>query len=202
MNWNELIALLTVTTITIVTPGPDFLVVVRNTISGDRFSGIKTAFGVSTAIWVHIAYSVLVMKFATSHSDSLMNLLKYSGACYLFYLGINAIRSSPSANVVEGNSDARKMGYWLQGFLNNLLNPKATLFFLSVFSQFLPPSSKLLVQLGSGLLVTIICLSWFSLVPFLLTTPKMKPLLAKVMNPIEKISGFLFVGYAIKTILS
>ena len=202
MSWNELIALITITTITIVVPGPDFLVVVRNTISGDRLSGIRTAFGVSSAIWIHIAYSILTVKFATSYSEILMSLLKYAGAGYLIFLGVSAIRSNSSLNIEDIPPAHRSNKYWLQGFLNNLLNPKATLFFLSIFSQLLKPDSDLIVQLGSGLVITAICLSWFSLVPFLLTTEKCKPYLDRFINPIEKLAGILFICYGLKTIIT
>ena len=202
MNWSDFIALISITTVTIVTPGPDFLVVVRNTISRKRIGGIKTAFGVSTAIWIHIAYSILVVKLATSHSSLLMGLLKYMGACYLLYLGIGAIRSSSSGSNELERPNMSKTGYWKQGFLNNLLNPKATLFFLSVFSQLLDPNSEVLILLGCGLLITIICLGWFSLIPILLTTPKTEPLLTRLMAPFERIAGWIFIMYSLKVILT
>ncbi|MGF1726155.1 LysE family translocator [Photobacterium nomapromontoriensis] len=199
MNWSELYTLIAITMVTIVTPGPDFLIVVKNTLSGSRVAGIQTAFGISTAIWVHIAYSMLIVNLATTQSAILMDILRYCGAAYLFYLGIKAITSTPMPNNVQTvNTVGAK--YWRQGFLNNVLNPKATLFFLSVFSQVIAPNISFSQQLWYGVVITAICLTWFCLVPILLTIEKVKPLLDKIMYPFEKIAGILFISYALKSI--
>ncbi|CAH0529733.1 LysE family translocator [Vibrio hippocampi] len=199
MNLTELFSLLTITTITIITPGPDFLIVSRNSIVGSRRAGIITAFGVSTAIWVHITYSICIIRLASVHSDFIMDIMKYCGASYLFYLGYLSLRSSqPSAGQLKNK---KRENYWIQGFLNNLFNPKATLFFISVFSQVISTDTVLLDQIKYGLVITAICLSWFTIVPFLLTTERVAPSMNKVLKPLEKLAGILFIAYSLNTFL-
>ena len=196
----EFYTLLAFTLVTMMTPGPDFVIVVRNTLVGSRKAGFKTALGISSAIWVHIGYSIVLINLASSQSAWLMAAMKYMGAAYLFYLGINALRSQQhiGKNKEEPVSSSQ---YWRQGFINNLLNPKATLFFLSLFSQVIAPGTGIAVQLGYGVLITLLSVSWFSLVSILLTVPRFEPWLERVMLPFEKIAGMLFIGFAVAIVI-
>ncbi|MBC7004942.1 LysE family transporter [Photobacterium sp. BZF1] len=196
----ELYTLVAITLVTVITPGPDFLIVVRNTIVGSRRAGFKTACGVSTAIWVHIGYSIVIVSAASSQSVWVMEAMKYLGAAYLFYLGVKAL-ASDSKDRQTATDKAISSHYWRQGFINNILNPKATLFFLSVFSQVISPDTEFMVQLGYGVVITLICLCWFSLVIFLLTVPVLTPWLDKVISPIEKGAGVLFIGFAVTVVI-
>ncbi|MGF1735232.1 LysE family translocator [Photobacterium satsumensis] len=196
----ELYSLVAITLVTVITPGPDFLIVVRNTLVGSRQAGMKTAFGVSTAIWVHIAYSIVIVNLASAHSSWVMGMMKYAGAGYLLYLGINALRSRKKS-VDEIVSPVRSDHYWRQGFINNVLNPKATLFFLSVFSQIVSPDTEAIVQLGYGVIITLICLCWFSLVTLVLSVPSVTPYLDKIMQPFEKVAGVLFISFAVAIVI-
>ncbi|WP_299142892.1 LysE family translocator [uncultured Vibrio sp.] len=199
MNITELFSLLAITTITVITPGPDFLIVSRNSIVGSRRAGIITALGVSTAIWVHITYSICFIRLASVHSVFIMDIMKYCGASYLLYLGYLSLR--PSQSSAEQSKDKKRENYWIQGFLNNLFNPKATLFFISVFSQVISTDTVLLDQIKYGLVITAVCLSWFTLVPYMLTTEQMVPLMHKVLKPLEKLAGMLFITYSLNTFL-
>ncbi|PSU35508.1 LysE family translocator [Photobacterium lutimaris] len=196
----ELYTLIAITLVTVITPGPDFLIVARNTMVGSRKAGMKTAFGISTAIWVHIAYSIVIVNLASAHSVWVVNMMKYAGAGYLFYLGINALKSQ-AGSVVALAETVSSRHYWRQGFINNVLNPKATLFFLSVFSQLISPSTEIMVQLGYGVVITLICLCWFSLVTVLLSVPRVTPYLNKVMSPFEKVAGVLFISFAVAIVI-
>lgn len=197
---NDLYALILITLITIVTPGPDFVVVVKNTIIGSRRAGILTALGVSTAIWIHITYSIIAVNFIANQSEFILQSVKLLGATYLIWLGCKSINIF---KIKKGTVDNKKnySSYWLVGFINNLLNPKATLFFISVFSHIVSPDATLSTQLLYGVIITIICLSWFCLVPIILTNRWTEPYLDKVISPIEKVAGVLFIGYGLNIYL-
>ncbi|MEE3663749.1 LysE family translocator [Brenneria sp. g21c3] len=197
MNFAELFALLAVTVVTIMIPGPDFVIVSRNAITCSRKAGIITAFGVSTAIWVHIIYSIYIIRFAHENSEFLMSFLKYCGATYLLYLGYRSLR--PGLQSSTRLKEQKRENYWVQGFVNNLLNPKATLFFISVFSQVISKDTILLTQIEYGLVITVVCLSWFTILPCLLTTDRMAPVVKKILNPLEKIAGVLFIAFSMST---
>ena len=183
--------------VTIVTPGPDFVIVVKNTIGVSRRAGFLTAFGVSSAIWVHIFYSIAAVSFIATESDFIFEVIQILGATYLFWLGWKSLSSLGIEGQIE-TSSSKHTTYWKQGFINNLLNPKATLFFISVFSQIIDPSTPFYLQIGYGFIITSICLSWFCFVALMLTIRNMKPYIEKIVRPIEKIAGIVFITYAVK----
>ena len=137
---NDFYALVLITLVTIVTPGPDFVIVVKNTVGVSRRAGLLTAFGVSTAIWVHIFYSIAAVSFIATQSDFIFEVIQILGAIYLFWLGWKSLSSFDMEARLEAPS-SKCSAYWKQGFINNLLNPKATLFFISIFSQVIAPNT-------------------------------------------------------------
>ncbi len=72
-------------------PGPAFVVAVRNALTYDRKAGILTAFGLSLGVLVHIIFVLCGISFIISKSVFLFSLIKYAGATYLFYIGVRAI---------------------------------------------------------------------------------------------------------------
>lgn len=119
----------------VISPGADFVLVLKNSLSHGRRAGMFSALGISLAITVHIGYSLLGISYLISHNETLFNLIKYSGAVYLVYLGIKGIFSANTNTVITAEQDHHLPGYryFAQGFLCNVLNPK-TMLFSSAFS--------------------------------------------------------------------
>jgi threonine/homoserine/homoserine lactone efflux protein len=126
-----------------ISPGPDFAVVMRNSLSYGWRAGIASALGIGVALSVHVTYTVLGFAIILRHLPLLFQLVQLLGAAYLFWLGLHAICSKPSRHSIDEvhrSSGVKSFGSGFRdGFLCNLLNPKAALFFLSIFSQFLTP---------------------------------------------------------------
>lgn len=88
----------------------------------------------------HMAYCVAGLAVLITTTPWLFNALKYTGAVYLIWIGIQALRSRGGGTLDLAVGGVQRVGHWsafLQGYLCNLLNPKATLFFLAVFTQVL-----------------------------------------------------------------
>lgn len=172
----ELVTVAIVHFLAVASPGPDFIVVVKNAVRHGRLAGIATAIGVALGIVVHTAYSLLGVALVISQSVVLFNVVKAVGACYLLWIGAKAMLAtkatgadveadaSPSAALGAGRAAA-------QGFLTNALNPKATLFFLSLFSLVISPETPGFVKLVYGAEMTIATGLWFSFVAVFLTVP-------------------------------
>ncbi|QUM90473.1 LysE family translocator [Moritella sp. 36] len=192
---HEFYALVIITLVTVITPGPDFVVVVKNTVSVSRRAGFLTAFGIATAIWVHIFYSIVAVQFVATQSEFIFEVIRLLGASYLFWLGWKSLTSTPQPLATKEN-EIQRSAFWKQGFINNLLNPKATLFFISIFSQVVAPNTPLFLQVGYGVVITIICFSWLCFISIMLTIDSTKPYVNKIVQPVEKIAGVIFVSYA------
>jgi len=129
-----------ITTLAMLSPGPDMVLVMRNTLTRDRRSGGLTALGVLTGNMFHIAYCTLGIAVLLARSPVAYKVLRVASAVYLIYLGIQSLRSGNSSTPVTHASPGRRpTNAYLQGLLNNLLNPKGSLFYLGVFSQLITP---------------------------------------------------------------
>src|SRR5690606_13661639 len=126
-----------------------------------------TALGVGSGILLHVAYSLLGIGLIVSQSIVLFNLFKWLSAAYLIYLGVQALRARPAvvtdlaAGAPVVARSARRA--FVTGFITNGLNPKATLFFLSLFTVVIDPHTPLVVQALYGVYLTFATTLWFCL---------------------------------------
>jgi RhtB (resistance to homoserine/threonine) family protein len=153
-------------------PGPDCAIVARNCLTGTFRSGFLTALGVATALLIHVTYCILGVALLIQETPAIFYGLKYLGAAYLFYLGIILLKEkiSPEGPPQAANAEIkRKHNPYLSGFLCNILNPKATLFILSLFSQFIDPTMSFLGKAVLGSVIVIVAFLWFILLSYLIT---------------------------------
>ena len=126
----KLFIVVVVTTLCMLSPGPDMVLVMRNTLVGDRRHGGLTALGVLTGNLFHIAYCTVGIAVLLSRSPIVYSVLRTASAVYLVYLGVQAVRNATrnrdTATSAEGN---RGNPYW-QGFVNNVLNRTSICFII------------------------------------------------------------------------
>lgn len=122
-----------------VTPGPAVLYLVARSVDQGRRAGVVSCLGVFGATLVHIAAAALGLSALMLSSALLFSVVKYAGAAYLIYLGIQTLRRPvPAGDQVPARASLGKI--WRDGFLVNLLNPKTTLFFFAFLPQFVDPA--------------------------------------------------------------
>jgi len=184
-------------------PGPDFALVVRNSVSHSRRAGLYTSLGVGVAILVHISYCMLGLAIVISKSLVLFSIIKYIGAAYLIYLGIGALLSKPNVIVAKDDSFAPQKAQisafvaFRQGFLCNLLNPKATLFFLALFTVIIKPATPVYWEMVYAAEMFLIITGWFCGLTLLLSHPKVLASLNRVEKYITKALGVFLVGFGV-----
>jgi len=200
----EYLTILTITLLTIITPGPDFLTVVRNSLRYSKRSGIFTALGISIAVWIHVFYTLAGIGFILSKSLILFTIVKFLGAAYLIYLGWNCLQSS-DINAQEYATTRKTISDFSSfkiGFINNALNPKATLFFLSIFTQIVSPETPLFVEIIYGATVSLSCFILFSLVAIFLNHKKTRHIFESYQRYLEKFMGITFISIGLKVALT
>jgi RhtB (resistance to homoserine/threonine) family protein len=134
------------------TPGADTLLVVRNVLRGGRRDGFFTTFGICLGLFVHATLSALGLSVILVHSAAAFHVIKYAGAAYLAWLGLQslagALRSpSPAGHGADPTPAAAPVPArrcFLEGFLNNVLNPKVAVFYLAFLPQFIAPGDAVL----------------------------------------------------------
>jgi threonine/homoserine/homoserine lactone efflux protein len=123
-------------------PGPAMLFLVARGVAGGPKVGALSALGVETANAVYVVATALGLTALLAASSVAFSAIRYAGAAYLVYLGIRTLRdrSTPEAPVVAAGSLGGRRSWW-QGFLVGIGNPKAALFFLAFFPQFIHPDA-------------------------------------------------------------
>ena len=190
----------------VASPGPDFAVVVRESVAQGRRAGSSTALGVGCGIFVHVAYSLLGIGLIVSQSIVLFNLFKWLAAAYLVYLGWRALRARPmNLEAIDGANAPVARSAWrafVIGFVTNGLNPKATLFFLSLFTVVISPDTPLLVQAGYGLYLAGATALWFLLVAWLFSRGRVRAGFARMGHWFDRLTGAVLIGLGARLALS
>ena len=198
-------AFLGVSTIVIVTPGPDTAVTVRNTLLGGRLAGVLTALGISTgqAIWaLATSFGVVALLVA---SEFLFQAVKYAGAAYLIYLGLHALigawrgGDSPASAPLGGTARLRPGRAFVQGLMSDLGNPKMAVFFASLLPQFATPGEGLFAALMSlGLVFSLMTFLWLAAYAFVIAKAGEVLRRPTVRRWIEGVTGTLLVALGVR----
>lgn len=196
-------------TLLIIIPGPDFAIVSKISLLDGRIQGQAAACGVTLGMCLHTLLAMLGVSALLVQSAILLTGLKYLGAIYLFYLGIKEIWQSfgkrrEHREINCGNSPVPESGqslsasFWT-GFLTNALNPKAILYFLVLYPQFLEPSGRVFFQfLEMGLISVFICIFWFLLVARLMDRIRSLFSSAYFQRWLMRVTGSIFVIFGLK----
>lgn len=200
----ELITVSLIAVFMAISPGADFLMVTRNSIFHGRQSGLYSSLGVSLAIWVHVAYSIAGLALIISNSIFLFSLIKYLGAAYLIYIGWKTF-NSPIETVLETDVKEISLSNYSSfriGFITNVLNPKTTIFFLSIFTQVVEIGTPLGIQIVYGAIISLAHLLWFSSVSLFLSQPALLRKFHSYKKSIERVLGCVLMGFGAKVALS
>ncbi|MEY3773385.1 MAG: Threonine efflux protein [Verrucomicrobiota bacterium] len=198
--WVEFLTVSAAHLLAVASPGPDFAIVLRQSLAHGRRVAVWTSIGIGSGISLHIAYSLLGMALLLRGSATAFGMLQYAGAAYLTWLGVQALRSRPRqaaepAAAVGGGLPSDHAAF-VTGFLTNALNPKATLFFLALFPVAVSPATPKLVQAGYGLWMILTTMGWFSLVSLLFTRPEVRNKFLRHGHWIDRALGVIFLGFA------
>lgn len=190
----ELLAVITITLLAVISPGPDFAMVTRNSLILSRRAGVFTAFGIGLGVLIHVSYTLLGVGLLIQQSLFLFNSIKLAGAVYLICLGIKMLRNKADNALADNRvASLSDLAALRTGFLTNALNPKTTIFVVSLFMQVVKPETLLEVQIGYGLFISIAHVVWFSLVALCFSAGKVRDRLLNARDWIDRTFGVLLI---------
>jgi RhtB (resistance to homoserine/threonine) family protein len=196
MSWDALTLVMTIHAVALISPGPDFAIVTRLAIVSGRQTGLWAAAGVAAAIGVYVLVCALGLSLVIAALPWLSRVLAFAGALYLAWLGIQCLRSKGQLPEAQSNELGGKA--FIAGFLTNLLNPKAMLYFSSVLSQVLTPDLGAAdTTLLWGILVGESFL-WFGLVAVLFSSQRVLGWLRRRLQWFDRVVGVVLLGLAAK----
>jgi RhtB (resistance to homoserine/threonine) family protein len=196
---DQILIIVSVTSLVMVIPGPDMVLVLRNTFLTGRAAGLQTALGILSGNLVHITYCALGIGVIISRSILAFSVLKYAGAAYLIYLGIMSLRAGGSTLATSENRERRRSGMWfVQGFINNLLNPKGALFYLGVFTMVITPATSMSAILLLILIMMLVSASFWLFFVYTLDRPIIRGAVERSQRAASRIFGGLLILLGIR----
>jgi threonine efflux protein len=178
----------------LILPGPDFVAVVRSSMTRGTRAGLLTTLGVSLGLCLYATLSLLGLSAILVKVQWLTVAVRVLGGAYLIFLGIRLLRAKPQA--IELDQAMRPAGSRsiLFGFLVTLTNPKAIVLFASVFATGVTASTPLwLMGLMIGL-VTASSLIWYSCVSLFMSSGPVIRRFQRARHWIERAAGVCFIG--------
>lgn len=197
-NW---LSFIVISLMIIIIPGPDFFIVLNNTLKGNAKNGIMAGLGISSA---HVFYSVLAafgLIFILTTSYYVFTVIKILGSIYIAYLGIKTILNAKKAFNISTDKDIKtymklRLSY-KQGFISTIFNPKAILFYVSILPQFITKEdgSMQILVLSSLFILTVFI--WFFLCSFLFNYIRQIFNNVKIKSMLDYAIGTVLIGLAI-----
>lgn len=206
--WTFLVAV----TLLTMAPGSDTMLVFRSVLTRGQTAGFLTALGICCGLFVHATLSALGLSVLLVRSALAYEVVQSLGAAYLIGLGIwtiiQTVRQSPSDGRNEGSlptSTSTPLSAWQafsEGIVNNVLNPKAAIFYLAFLPQFIRPTDPVLLK--SLLLAGIhwvIGIIWLTLLIFAMGKLRMWVTRADVRQKLEGTTGIILIGLGVRLAL-
>jgi threonine/homoserine/homoserine lactone efflux protein len=203
--WFEFAGLMLAFGINAVIPGADFAMVLRQAVAHNRRAALFTSAGIAASILVHGTYTLLGVGLIVGQSLLLFNVLKWAGVAYLVWLAISALRSPPPKAPEIGataGSATSDLGAFALGFLTNLLNPKAVLFFLALFTSLVSVRTGFETKVFYVGSMSLMLFTWFALVSFFFTTASVRQGFYRVGRWFNRGTGITFLALAFRVAIA
>ena len=186
-----------------ITPGLDTTLIIRTATLEGKMKAFQAALGINLGciVWGVIVACGLGALLMTS--DLAFNALKWIGAIYLTWLGLNLLLKPRSKLPSLNNAAVTKQNWFMKGFWGNLLNPKVGIFYISFLPQFIPQSaspviwtmSLVMIHVVIGLIWSIFLIAAMQSISAYLKQPKF-------IRHMDRVTGSIFILFALKLALS
>ncbi|MEA5672065.1 LysE family translocator [Pseudomonas sp. MH2] len=200
---DNLIAFTLAATLLTVTPGLDTALILRTSAVEGRKQGLRAALGINAGCLLWGAAVAFGLGALIAVSELAYDILKYCGAAYLAWLGVNMLLR-PRQSLAPAEAEGRPAANWfLKGMMGNLLNPKVGIFYVSFLPQFIPQGQPLIAW-TFGLVGIHVLLGLIWAMGLISATQSMAGVLrkGKVIQWMDRATGLVFVLFAARLALS
>jgi RhtB (resistance to homoserine/threonine) family protein len=204
-NWVELFSIAVIHFFAVASPGPDFAVVLKQSMQQGRLPALITSLGIGFGILLHVSYSLVGIGLIIQTTPWLLNLLLYVAAAYLAWIGWSGLRSKPSEinhEIPTAHTNKTLAKSFALGFVTNGLNPKATLFFLSLFTVAISVDTSTQDKIIYGIYMAVATTLWFSFVSLVITHKKVRYFYQDNAYIFDRIMGAVLIVMALLLLLS
>jgi threonine efflux protein len=182
----------------VMSPGPDFIIVTRLSISGGVSRGILAAAGIASANAIHLLLAVFGATLLMEKNPWLMSGIKVAGALYLAYIGIRCLLSKPATLDSAAATPLRgsKQVAFQNGFFTSLFNSKAMIYFLSIASQFNVSPEAMAGNAITVVILLSIAFGWFSFISAIAGHPVLRTRLMSRQYILDRAMGTALIAYS------
>lgn len=175
-------------------PGPDFVAVVRSSMTRGTAAGLLTTVGVSIGLGVYATLGLLGLSAVLAEFEWLAWTIRVAGGAYLVYLGIRLLLAKPKAIKVTEERHSRRGNALLFGLGVTLTNPKAIVLFASVFATSVTAETPGWLMTTMVALVVASSLAWYSIVSLFMSSAPVMRSFGNAQHWIERAAGVCFVA--------
>ena len=199
----DLMTFMIAITLLTMTPGADTMIVIRNTLRGGAKDGLVSNFGICLGLFVHATLSAVGISAVLLYSATAFMILKTIGALYLVWLGFNSLKSFWNAKGIHQRAEEKRVfSFWRslqEGFLSNVLNPKAIVFYMAFLPQFINHEHSALAQsLFLASLHFIIGNIWQAILVYTIVSANGFITKKSVRQSLDAISGLVMIALGIR----
>ena len=197
-----LLPFLAISILLIVIPGPDTAMVTKNAVAGGRRSGVYAAFGVSVGLTIWTVAAALGIAALLRASEIGFDILKFAGAIYLTWVGIQMLRSRGAVAAVPGARTGSSKKAFRQGLLSDLGNPKIAVFFTSLLPQFVHGTGPAFTPLlFLGVVFAVLTLLWLAVYALAVGHASGWLRRPEVRKTLDRITGVVLIGFGVRLAL-
>lgn len=201
-NWTEVVTALSVFALAIVSPGPNFLLVLNRTLADSRKAGLFTALGVATGSGIFAAAGFVGLILVLGTHPHFQFAIRILGGSYLAWLGISIVIKllsgrRPSHELTGNGQPITPAHAYRSGLITNLTNPKAWAFYMSLFALVVSPTIPMFQKGLLILIMFLISLSWYGSIALLLSYSRIRTAFLRWQPLIQALIALLLVSLGI-----
>ena len=186
----------------VVSPGPDFVLITRQSLRFNRRVAIWTSLGIGVGILFHSLLAITGLVILITSNELFSTILKIIGSVYLLYLGINSVIGDQKKSELDekDKDNINKFNGFLVGLITNITNVKAILFFVTVFSVVIDAGNSLSL-IFYGVYMALATFLWFAFISYVFTSNKFKNKFSSFLTIFEKGIGMILILLSLQIII-
>jgi len=188
----------------VMSPGPDFALIIRQSITHGRLAAISTSIGIGTGILFHIFGCIIGLGYIISQYNIVFLFIKMTGGIYLIFLGYKSIKNKSKIKIKDKKNHIKQsfIKSFIIGLITNILNPKATLFFLSLYLFIINNQPDTIIQIFYGVWMSTITTIWFIILSIALTNKQLTHYINKFSFYAQNATGILLIIVGIRLLIT
>jgi threonine efflux protein len=191
--FNVLLALSGVLLLSIVSPGPNF-VIVTSTAVASRRAGLATGLGLAAASGTWACIAIAGLSFIVTHVAWVGTVLRLAGASYLVWLGVKMLLTARQPLQVSAQANGSGWTAAKKGYVVSMTNPKAIAFYGSIFALMVPAGAPQWLNISVVVLAVVLSCLWYCSMALLASHPTVRGFLVRRKAALDSVVGVVLIG--------